>query len=490
MRYNKDYSADSSNIGDRMPFIGRAAELNRLVTLTQKKVASFVVVTGRRRIGKSRLIKEFGTYFDNYYAFTGLAPHKHTTAEHQREEFSRQFARLFHLPFARYNDWSDILWMLGEQVKTGKTLILFDEISWMGSCDPDFLGKIKNFWDLQLKENPQLIFVICGSASAWIEKNILSSTGFVGRISYTLTLEALPLPDCNKFWPSHISAHEKCKILSVTGGVPQYLEEINPKRSAEENIKTLCFTKGGFLVEEFERIFSDIFTRKSDYYKTLLKVLAQGPSQQITIVKNLDASFHGRISEYLRELELSGFVKRTHTWNIKNAEESSLSQYRLSDNYIRFYLQYIEKNLSKINRNAYQMQSLTSLPQWSSMMGLQFENLILNSRAALISALEISPEDIMCDNPFFQKKTLKAPGCQIDYMIQTTFGTLYVCEIKFSKNRVGVSVIDEVQEKINALRFPRGFSCRPVLIHVNGVTQELIDSDYFAFIVDIAKMLL
>jgi uncharacterized protein len=105
-------------------------------------------------------------------------------------------------------------------------LLFFDEISWMGSKDPTFLGKRKNAWDLQFKKNDRLVFVVCGSASSWIEENLLSSTGFVGRISYRLTLEELPLPDCNRFWPDSIATYEKFKILSVTGGVPKYLEEI------------------------------------------------------------------------------------------------------------------------------------------------------------------------------------------------------------------------------------------------------------------------
>ena len=146
----------------------------------------------------------------------------------------------------RYNDWSDALWAVGERIKTGKVLVLFDEISWMGMNEPTFLGKIKNFWDNHLKKNDRLIFVVCGSASAWIEKNILSSTGFVGRISYTLTLEELPLSDCNLFWPKNIAAFEKLKVLAVIGGIPKYLEEIDNKLPAEENIKQLCFSRGAF----------------------------------------------------------------------------------------------------------------------------------------------------------------------------------------------------------------------------------------------------
>ena len=186
--------------------------------------------------------------------------------------------------------------------------------------------------------------------AVWIEKNILSSTGFVGRISLNLTLRELPLSDCNQFWPKNISAYEKFKLLSVTGGIPKYLEEINPKFGAEENIKKLCFTEGGFLVEEFDHIFSDIFLRDSEFYKKIIETLAYGPKEQGEIQQALNFHTLGRIPEYLWELELAGFISRDYTWNLKAGADSKLSQFRLKDNYLRFYLRYIEKNLQKIKR--------------------------------------------------------------------------------------------------------------------------------------------
>jgi len=475
--------------GNVSSFYGRQIEIKHLIEQQGKKTASFIVIRGRRRIGKSRLIKEFSKYFDHFYTFSGLPPDKKTTAKHQLEEFSRQLSRQFKTAFARYEDWSDAFWAVGERVKSGKILLLFDEISWMGSKDPTILGKIKNFWDLQLKENDQLIFVVCGSASAWIEKNILSNTGFVGRVSYTLTLDELPLKDCVKFWTDNISAYEKFKILSVTGGIPKYLEEINPKQCAEENIKRLCFMKGGFLVEEFERIFSDIFLRKTGLYKKIVSILSDGPKEQHDIFKVLGVKRLGRISEYLKELELSGFITRDYTWGVSEKRDSELSKYRLSDNYLRFYFNYIEKNLSRIDRNAFAFKSLSSLPEWNTIMGFQFENLILNNRKNIHKILNISPEDIICDNPFFQRTTKRMAGCQIDYMIQTKFGTLYICEIKFSKSTIGVNIIQEVKDKINKLTVPKGFSYRPVLIHVNGVAEEVVDKDYFCKIIDMETLL-
>ncbi len=470
-------------------FLGRKEELRRLSELTQKKTASFVVIRGRRRIGKSRLVEEFSRNFDHFYSFIGMAPEKNVTKQDQLELFSRQLAHEFKTPYAKYDDWGDAFWAIGEKIKSGRTLVLFDEISWMGSEDPTFLGQIKNFWDQRLKKNDKLIFIICGSASSWIEKNILSNTGFVGRISYTLSLHELALPDCSQFWPKNISAYEKLKLLAVTGGIPKYLEEIDPKISAEENIRKLCFTKGGFLVDEYQRIFSSLFLRKSPFYEKIIESLALGSKERAELCETLDVDPGGRISEYLSELELAGFIVRDYAWNLNSGVDSKLRKYRLGDNYLRFYLKYIKKNLTKINRDSFQFKSLTSLPEWDTLMGFQFENMVLNNRRLIHQSLGLKPEEIVSENPYYQHKTEQAPGCQIDYMIQTKFGTLYLCEIKFSKHSIGPSVIEEVQKKLDSLIRPKGYSCRPVLIHVNGVSEEVRDRDYFSATIDFSDFL-
>jgi AAA+ ATPase superfamily predicted ATPase len=222
-------------------FTGRDEELQLLKQFLKKKSASFIVVRGRRRIGKSRLIEEFAKDLVSY-SFAGLAPYDQTTKESQLNEFSQQLALQTHSPVVNFNDWTTAFYYLGQHVRTGRCVIVFDEISWMGSEDHDFLGKLKNAWDLIFKKNDKLILFVCGSASSWIEENILSTTGFHGRISLALTLKELPLKNCNEFWgkyQQHISAYEKLKLLSVTGGVPKYLEEIDPTQSAEENSRRL-----------------------------------------------------------------------------------------------------------------------------------------------------------------------------------------------------------------------------------------------------------
>lgn len=474
-------------------FIGRQKELKQLLHMSKKQKASFIVVKGRRRVGKSRLIDEFSKTFEQYYKFEGLAPEPDVTPRDQLEEFCRQLSRQFKAPLAKYDDWSDAFWAVGERVQTGKILLFFDEISWMSDGSTTFLAKIKSFWDNLLTNNQQLVFIVCSSASGWIEKNLLSSMAFVGRVSLTVTLEELTLLECNAFWQKNIAAYEKLKVLSVTGGIPRYLEEIDPTQSAEENIKQLCFTKGALLVNEFKRIFSDLFLRESPFYESIVNALSTGPKEQIEIKKALQKKHghekYGRISEYLWELEEAGFIRREYTWDINTGEESKFSKYRLQDNYLRFYLKYLKKNINKIKRDAFSLQSLTALPQWNGMMGFQFENLVLNNRPLIQEALSIQPQDIVNDNAFFQRKNVRIPGCQIDYMIQTRFNSLYVCEIKFSKHKIGMNVIDEVQSKLDKLIFPRGFSCRPVLIHVNGVTSDVEDSGYFSNIIDMSDFM-
>ncbi len=113
---------------------------------------------------------------------------------------------------------------------------------------------------------------------------------------------------------------------------------------------------------------------------------------------------------------------------------------------------------------------------------------MLSNRRSIQEILGITSGDVISDNPFFQRKTSKQLGCQIDYMIQTKFNTLYICEIKFSKNLISMDVIAEVQEKIQRLKCPKGFSYRPVLLHVNGVTDDLASSHYFAAIIDLSQL--
>jgi len=129
------------------------------------------------------------------------------------------------------------------------------------------------------------------------------------------------------------------------------------------------------------------------------------------------------------------------------------------------------------------------MPGYYTQFGYQFENLVLKNRISLFKLMKIDPTEIMGDNPYFQHETVRQKACQIDYLIQTRLNNLFVCEIKFSKNVIDVSVVEQVQEKIRRLKRPVSFSCFPILIHVNGVSDAVVDSGYFYKIISFGDLL-
>lgn len=472
-------------------FIGRQEELQELKTFLAKKTASLIVVKGRRRVGKSRLIEEFSKNH-RYYKFTGLAPVNGITAQDQRNEFARRLREQFGIPEIKTDDWGQLFTFLAREVQSERVILFFDEISWMAADDKTFLGKLKNVWEDHFIKNPKLILILCSSVSVWLEENVISSTAFFGRISWTLSLDPLPLSDCNQmleYQGFRSSAYEKFKLLSVTGGIPWYIEQMQGQLTAEENIKRQCFTRGGILVDEFDKIFHELFEKRDDIYKKIIITLTNGPRSYNEISEEINYPKSGRLSEYLEHLIDSGFLAKDSTWSLKTGEIMQLYLYRLSDNYIRFYLKYISPKKAQIEAKRIKKMSLAGLPGWESIMGLQFENLVVNNRDELYKLLNIHPEDVIYDNPFFQKKTTRQKGCQVDFLIQTKHKTLYVFEIKFSKNTIKTEVIQEVKEKINRMSIPKGIAVLPVLIHVNGVSDPVIEEDYFYSIIDFSVLL-
>jgi AAA+ ATPase superfamily predicted ATPase len=469
-------------------FIGREEELLKLKNLSRKQIASFVVVKGRRRIGKSRLIAEYCKGKETLN-FIGIPPTKKTTARHQRKNFKWQLEKQTGLKDVKFSDWNDLFFALFEQCANKKIVIVLDEISWIGSRDPNFLGKLKTAWDMFFSQNPNLILIVCGSVSSWIEKNILSSTGFVGRISSVLHLKELSLKECAQFWKHPItSAYEMFKILSITGGIPKYLEEVDPLKSAEHNITSLCYDTAGFLFNEFETLFSDLFSKKNPRYRQILETIVEKKCNADNIFKALGVKKSGYFKKYFSDLEAAGFIERDYMWHLATGKQSKLSYFRIKDNYARFYLKHIEPNKDRIEKGTYRVSSISDIAGWSSFMGLQFENLVLSNRKLIIERLGINPSEVLYDNPYLQRATNRKSGCQVDYMIQTKFNTLYLCEIKFSKNPIGSGVIEEVLAKINALAVPKRVSIKPILIHVNGITEDLEDRKFFAEIIDFGAL--
>lgn len=461
-------------------FIGREKEIRLLTALFNKKSASFVICKGRRRIGKSTLIQQFGKRATTFLEFQGLPPREGIANKHQLDAFAEQLAKQTNLPKLTLTSWPQALSLLGSVIRNEKTVVLLDEISWLSGKDNDFAGNLKIAWDTQFKKFHRLILIACGSVSSWIDKNILNSTGFMGRVSLELTLTELPLHHCNSFWmkrASRVSSLEKLKLLAITGGVPRYLEEIDTTLSAEENIKRMCFTKEGILFSEFDRIFSDIFSRRAVSYKEIVRALVHGRKSISEICAVIGKNRNGHVSQRVRDLVASGFVAQDALYEPGASRTSRLVKFRLKDNYLRFYLKYVEPRKSNIEQSLTESLSIESLVEWEVIMGFQFENLVLNNIVAICTLLSINMNSVRSASPHFQRKTRRRKACQIDLLIQTKH-TLYVCEIKFRRN-ISRGIIVEVQDKIAKLKKPKNMTVRPVLIYEGAIDSGIEAEDYF-----------
>lgn len=471
-------------------FIGRKQELERLRVLHSKPIPNLVVLKGRRRVGKSRLITHYAASCPQhkFWSFAGLAPEEGVTDQTQRNHFARQLSLLLKTPPMTFLDWSDAFENLSLHINAGD-IILLDEISWMGIKDPSFIPKLKAWWDNQTKA---VLLIFCGSVSIWIEENILNSTAFFGRIDLSITLQPWSILESAEFLRKigfKNSYYETYKLLSLLGGIPWYLKQLNPAITADENIKQLAFESNGLLVLEFDRIFHDLFNGKSTMYKKILDALKDGAKTLAEIRAIIGFAHSGTLSQMMDQLNTAGFVKKQSLWSFKTTKALKQSLYRITDPYMRFYLQVIEPNLSKITIGGFQDFHLSSFPGFESHLGLQLEYLLLQNRSMLLKAMGLSPMDIVCDGPYRQSAKSTQKGCQIDYLIQTVTKNLFVCEFKLKRRELGSEIINEVQEKITALKVPRGFATVPVLFHLSGVSTTVATSSYFYRIIDLADFL-
>ena len=472
------------------PFIGRQHELARIKALHDKKIPGLVVVKGRRRVGKSRLITEFASQNPQHqlWSFAGLAPQEEMNDQSQRDHFARQLALLLQVPPLTFQDWSDAFAHLARHLSPGD-IILFDEISWMGHKDASFISKLKAWWD---QVNIPVIIFFCGSVSTWIEENVLRSTAFFGRINLTITLEPLSIPESYhilKVAGFQGANYDAYKLLSIFGGIPWYLEQISPGLTADSIIHQLCFEKDGLLVLEFDRIFHDIFNGKGVTYRKILSVLREGMRTLAEIRNSVEFAHSGTLTNLVEHLITAGFVKRQQLWSFKTTKPLKQSLYRISDPYTRFYLKLIAPQRNKIDLDGFKDTALSQLPGFDAHIGLQLEQLLLQNRALLLEAIGIPAGDIVADGPFRQSKTTTRQGCQVDYLVQTFTKNLFICEFKFKRRELGLDVIDQMKEKMKALKVPRDFAKVPILFHIGGVSSSVATSGFFYRIIDISDFL-
>lgn len=475
-----------------MRFFGRDEELASLRLLLKKKSSSIVACRGRRRIGKSTLIREFARRNDlKLINIDGLAPRERQDNRDQLENFNLKLVKETGYGGPVPHNWVEAFKALDSVIADDAwTVVLLDEISWMGRYDADFPGHLKSAWDADLKYHDKLILVVCGSVSAWIRKNLLENSGFGGRFSRDIVLQELPLPLCAKFWgerASQLPTHEIIDVLAVTGGVPRYLEEVDPTLSADENIKRLCFHADGPLFKDFPATFSDVLGETARIKGDILRLLSERAMTCSEIAAEFGRERGGGLSEILQELCDAGFLSDDCGCNPSTGKPARQGSYRLRDNYTRFFLKYIEPNLAAIRKGQYNFISLGMLPGWESVLGLAFEGLVVNNALSLLPFLHLQGVPILSAAPYSRRGTKHQHGVQIDLVIQTR-KSVHLIEVK-RQREIGEEVETEVAAKRAKIKVPDGVALRTGLVYDGHLSEIVRGNAYFDALISARELL-
>jgi AAA+ ATPase superfamily predicted ATPase len=473
-------------------FYGREDLIGRLEELFGKRTASLVTCRGRRRVGKSTLIEKFAERAGaRFIKIEGVKPRPKLDNAKELENFAAKLASQTHCESSPPTNWLNAFLRLDSQIRdNGRTVVLLDEISWMAHYDPLFAGMLKSAWDDNFKRHPGLVLVLCGSVSSWIKDNILDDGSFYGRRSLDIVVPELPVSECVKFWGravERIDTREIVDVLSVTGGIPRYLEEIDPGLSAAENIRRMAFRGNGLLRTDFDEMFTDVVTRQPRLSAKALRALAGPPMGVSELADALGMERGGKLSAALVELEEAGLVGLDAGKNPETGASVRDRRYRLKDNYARFYLRYIEPVKEAIDAGSYALASLDALDSWESVMGYAFENLVVNNWPELVRPLHLGRALIESAAPWRQSKAKGRLGVQADLLIQTR-RALCVVEVK-RQREIGREVIDEVAEKVRRIPRREGMSVKTALVY-EGHLAPIVEADgYFDAIVPFRQLL-
>ena len=473
-------------------FFGRTDLIDAMKTLWAKRVPSLVTCRGRRRIGKSTLIEEFARRSGAVFIkIEGLCPKPGLSNKDELEYFASSLSRQTGCDKSRPDDWLSAFSRLDREIPAGRrTVVLLDEISWMAHFDKTFPEVLKTAWDDLFKKHPKLVLVLCGSVSMWIKENIIDNGAFAGRRSFDFAVPELPLRDCVKFWGGAArreNAGDILDVLSVTGGVPRYLEEINPALSADENIRRLAYLPKSVLAEDFEDMFRDVITGEPGIRADILRVLSGGPKNVSEIFEALGKKKNGHLAPALEELAEAGFIAADPGINPETGKASNAVRYRIKDNYARFYLHYIEPFADMIGSGAFAFVSLGQFGGWKSMEGLAFENLVVNNFREFLGPLGLEKSLIVSASPFRKDSRTGGDGVQVDLMLQTALGVYFV-EIK-RQSEIGGEVIGEMAEKVKRVRVPRGKAVKTALIYCGHLAPVVEAQGYFNAVIDIRDIL-
>jgi hypothetical protein len=429
--------------------IGRAKEQDTLRKALQSDESEMVAVFGRRRVGKTYLVRSFFKENVNL-EFTGV---QNATLEEQLTAFFfliKQYTKSSS-ELTKPKTWLDaflqLITILEKEKTNKKRIIFFDELPWLATHRSGFLKAFGFFWNNWASKNNMLI-IICGSAASWmIQKIVKDKGGLHNRITRRIHLKPFTLAETEVFLDSkqlNLNHYQILQIYMIMGGIPHYLKEVERGKSAIQNIDDICFSKEGLLNDEFNNLYAALF-KNSDNHIAIIRVLSKkwkGLTRS-EIIKNSGLSDGGGFTKVLNELLHSGFV--TAYFPFEKKKKTML--YRLTDEYSLFYLHFIETNRRNV-KGAWKALSQSSVfKNWS---GYAFESVCLKHIEQIKKGLQIG--GIYSETSgFIYKGDEFLPGIQIDLLIDRNDQTVNICEMKFYQKEfiISKSYAEQLRRKIS-----------------------------------------
>ena len=451
--------------------IGRKQEKARLLEAASSNYSEFVAVYGRRRVGKTFLVRET---FNYTFAFqhSGLSGANYTL---QLSEFWRSLKAQGLPDCPRPHTWFDAFESLGNLLVKStqkKKVVFLDELPWMDTPRSNFVFALEHFWNGWASARKDVLLIICGSATSWIISKVLKNHGGLhNRVTMRLPLRPFTLYECKAFVEEkglRFSDRDIADCYMVMGGIPFYWNRLQRGASLSQNIDSLFFNQDGELHQEYHELFSSLF-KMDGHHIAILESLGkrQEGLTRKEILAETKFSSNGGLTQSLEELEECGFIRRySHPTRSKSQQ-----LFQLFDNFTLFYYQFMANNRA---HDAHFWTTSLNSPLHSNWTGLAFERLCLQHIDQIQKALGIS--GVICNCYAWRFQSEEHKGTQVDLVIDRQDNIINLCEIKFTRKPFAIdrNYSDNLQNKLESFieeNNPRK-TVHLVLISANGLTTN------------------
>lgn len=430
--------------------IGRKEELAVLRSLDEAGKPAFVAVYGRRRIGKTYLIRHV---FEGRFSFhvTGIA---NVGLQPQLANFYAGLVRYFPwledkpMPGDWFQAFQYLISALERSTDTQKVLFL-DELPWLDAPKAGFIAALEHFWNSWASARRDVLLIVCGSAASWMITNLINNRGGLhNRVTHHIQLEPFTLGECEAFFQDKSANYNRYQIVQLymaLGGIPFYMDLVDPGKSVAQNINDLCFSPRGMLRREFDNLYASLF-KNAGKHITIIEALAKNAKglERGELLKRARLSDGGSATKTLRELEESSFIKKYPAFGKKDR----YILYQLTDFYSLFYLKFI-RDSSELDKNFW--LNAIDHPEVRAWSGYAFEQVCLAHLDKIKQALGISGVQTRSSAWIGEAGGQKA---QIDLVIDRRDQVINLCEMKFSMNMFEIDkrYADDLRTKISVFK--------------------------------------